>query len=413
MELPDTSHDSGFSRRGFIAGTTGLVAGHALTTTAAASGSLSVMTRNLAVGVELFDVEEASTLDELRDVAGQLYEDFRRYPFGPRAEAIADEIEATSPDVVGLQEAMLVRTQQPSTFEPDGSPSASNVEVDFLDVLSGELAARGLDYDVAISNVTTDIEVPADVDGEEIDVRLTDHVAILVRGDTEVRDARGGTFETSRSMPIGSDGLERGYCQVDVPVDGTDVTVATTHLESSEPVIRQQQAEELLDRLPTDRPILLAGDFNSGPDSQSSTYDYLTTYFEDAHTTLQPDRDGHTCCQDGDLLNEESQLSRRIDAVLYLDSFEPTTVERVGADPEDRVVVEDGDEDVRLWPSDHAGVVAGFEVDFDGSTDDGTLGAMRDSGSDSSPVDALPGFGFGAALTGLGGAYLLARRRED
>ena len=61
---------------------------------------------------------------------------------------------------------------------------------------------------------------------------------------------------------------------------------------------------------------------------------------------------GFTCCQDDDLLNAESHLSDRRDFVLFTNgSFQATDAELVGANPADRTPS-------RLWPSDHAGVVA-------------------------------------------------------
>lgn len=388
---------SAVSRRGFVAGTAGVVAASGFASPTAASGTLSVMTRNLAAGVELFDLDGASSLADVRQTAGQLFADLRRYPVAPRAEAIAAEIDATSPDVVGLQEAMLVRTRRPSNFQNNPSPSASDVVVDFLDALSAALAERGLEYEVATSQVTTDIEVPADVDEETIDVRLTDRVAVLVQADTEILGTSGDTFEAARSVSVGglTADINRGYCTVDVSLDDADVTVADTHLEPSEASSRRGQAGELVEVLPTDRPVVLAGDFNSGPGAETDTYELLTESFRDAHTTLRPTADGYTCCQEDDLTNDESQLSRRVDAVLYRGGADPTAIERVGATADDRVSLDD--ESVTLWPSDHAGVVATFEID---STVDSEETAPSD-GSEQESDDRLTGFGIVGTITAL------------
>lgn len=409
---------TGFSRRTVIAGTAGIAAGHAFSSSAAASRELTVMTRNLALGVELFDVTDANSMEEMRQVAGRLFEDFVRYPFDARAEAIAAEIEATDPDVVGLQEAALIRTRRPSDFDVDEPPSASDVVVDFLEVLSSRLDDRGLEYEVATSRETTDIEVPADVDDGRIDVRLTDRVALLVREDVEIGDTGGDVFEAVRPIPFGGDetSIRRGYCTADVTVGGEDVTVATTHLESSRTSVRERQAEELIDVLPADRPVVLAGDFNSGPGGSRDAYDLLADRFDDAHATLRPDEDGFTCCQDEDLRNEESQLSRRIDGVLYRGGPEPTAIERVGTDPDDRVLVETEDGSVRLWPSDHAGVVASLEVSTE--SESGRESSANDSRQDASngeaaASDQLPGFGFAAAVVAIVLALLRRRERSD
>jgi hypothetical protein len=64
--------------------------------------------------------------------------------FPARAEAIADEIAAAKPDLVGLQEATLYRTDVP----PDGPATrAETVALDFLATLEAALQARGLSYE--------------------------------------------------------------------------------------------------------------------------------------------------------------------------------------------------------------------------------------------------------------------------
>ena len=59
--------------------------------------------------------------------------------FPARAEAIADEIQAEEPDLIGLQEVTKWTTG--GLNPPPG--------YDFLAILQSELASRGLDYSVA------------------------------------------------------------------------------------------------------------------------------------------------------------------------------------------------------------------------------------------------------------------------
>jgi hypothetical protein len=65
---------------------------------------------------------------------------------------------------------------------------------------------------------------------------------------------------------------------------------------------------------------------------------------------------GDTCCQDADLLNDASDLTSRIDLILYDGAVEPLMGEVVGDEPADRI-------DSGLWPSDHAGVVATLRIE--------------------------------------------------
>ena len=211
------------------------------------------MTRNLYLGVDLARLFQVRSVADVRRVAGRMVADVERRPFPARAAAIAEEVESTRPDVVGVQEAALVRVQEPSDFVVDPGPNASRVAIDFLEVLSEALAARGLDYEVAASVVTSDVEVPADVEGRTVDVRLTDRDALLVREGVEVGETRTGTFEAGFGVSV--DGyaatIDRGYATVAVSVDDIRATVATTHLESADATVRQQQARELLDVLPS------------------------------------------------------------------------------------------------------------------------------------------------------------------
>jgi hypothetical protein len=226
--------------------------------------------------------------------------------------------------------------------------------------------------------------------------------------------------------------------------------------------VRTRQAEELLSLLPADRPVILAGDFNSGPGTSTGAYDVLTASFEDAYAVRNPDGDGYTCCHASDLRNEQPSLSRRIDAVLYRGGVRPTTASRVGHEADDRLSVEVNGETERIWPSDHAGVVATFETapietaetasvetattestavsaspstTRTGTTSTSTArtgttstataqtGTTSSAGeNDTAPTtgrdDSLtevrvPGFGFAAAAAGIVGGALAYRRRRE
>lgn len=409
MNSPDID-PAGCSRRAVLGGLSGLATAQALPAAAAPDQSLTVATRNLYLGVDLSRLFQATSMDDVRRIAGQMLDEIRTHPYAARTDAIAAEIEAAQPDVIGVQEAARIRVQTESDFLDDPSPNASTDAVDLLDLLSTKLEARGLDYDVATSTVTTDVEVPAEDDGGPTDVRLTDRTAVLVRSDLRVVERRSGTFDAALEYPLRghSVSIRRGYCLVDLTVGGTDVTVANTHLESADAYTRKRQAEELLETLPSDRPVVLTGDLNSGPGTTTGAYERLTESFEDSYSSLRPDADGFTCCQANDLRNEESAFSSRVDHVLHRGALEPTAIERVGADPGSKVSVESGDETVRIWPSDHAGVVATLAISPSTPTATSTLSPTEtatttDSGSSSSPN--IPFYG---SIAGLGGLSLAA-----
>src|SRR5512143_1702675 len=75
---------------------------------AAPTAKITVMTRNLYVGASFRILLGASTPDDIRDRVAQVYARILSSKFASRAEAIANEIAQARPDVVGLQEAILL-----------------------------------------------------------------------------------------------------------------------------------------------------------------------------------------------------------------------------------------------------------------------------------------------------------------
>ncbi|MFC6939170.1 endonuclease/exonuclease/phosphatase family protein [Salinirubellus sp. GCM10025818] len=367
---------SPITRRAVLGSAAGLTAVASLTGRSMAAQSATtrptVLTRNVYLGVDLFRLFRAESAAAFRRIAGELLESVDPDVYEARADAIAGEVAATDADVVALQEAALLRTQRPGDFGSASPEPATDVLVDFLGLVESALADRDLDYEVAAVTTTTDVELPADADGRQVDVRLTDRDAILVRGDLETADATAETFETSLPLPLpGGDrtvSLERGYCAVDVTVDGVAFRAVSTHLESVSPEARLGQARELLAALPDDRPVVVGGDFNSGPGTDPGTYELLTAELGDAYAVLGGDSgggedgEGFTCCQASSLRNDRSRLDERIDALLYRGRVRPVDLGRIGHRPEDRIEVRIDGGTVRLWPSDHAGVVGTFEV---------------------------------------------------
>lgn len=355
----------GVTRRTVLGGAAAIPAGFALRSGRAAP-TATVMTRNLYLGVDLSRLFSARSMDDVRSIAGELLDDIDRHPFGARMDAVAAEIANADVDVVGLQEAALVRTQRSTDSGSDTDEDAENVVVDLQDRLLAALSERGLEFDVAASTVTTDVAFPADTDDGVVDLRYTDRDLVLVRRGLETANSRTGRYEESVSLPIPDSDreltLQRGYCLVDVTVDGTVVTVASTHLESLSSIPRGEQAAELLDVLPSDGPVVALGDFNTGPATDAGTYDRLTSSLRDAHAERRSGESGYTCCQPPDLRNDQSRLGKRVDAVLYRGPVSSVSARRVGHAPEDRVTARVDGEQVAVWPSDHAGVVATLEL---------------------------------------------------
>lgn len=348
--MSDGRTADGITRRGVLAvGAGALGVGVVGTERARAqsSGTVTVATRNCYLGANLFRLLVAATegSEAVGTAVSDLLRTVDRSHVPERLDAIAGEIERTDPDLVGVQEAALIRTGEPGA-------QATDMRYDFRETLLSALAARDLPYRVVADVETTDFQLPATVDGERRAVRLTDHDLLLAHEDATTGNVATGRFDAAVSLSDGDRAIsvERGYAVADAAVGETSLTVCNTHLESVSAETRLEQAREV-EALLADRadPAVLVGDLNSGPGGSEGAYDHLTGPFRDA-----ADGVGNTCCHAAGLRNEEVSMEARIDHVLVRGDLGATDVTRVGADPGGRIAV-DG---ARLWPSDHAGVVA-------------------------------------------------------
>jgi len=396
----------------------GLVAGRAR---GQATDSVTVATRNCYLGANLFRLLVAATegSEAVESAVSDLVRTVDRSHVPERLDAIAAELEGTEPDLVGLQEVALIRTGEPTA---GSTPTATEVRYDFRETLTAALEERGLPYRVVDAVTTTDIQLPATVDGERRAVRLTDRALLLAHESVTTSEVATGRFDAAVSLSDGnrSISVERGYLVADASVGGTRLTVCNTHLESASAGTRLAQAREV-ETLLSGRadPVALVGDLNSGPGGSRGAYDHLTESFRDAARGV-----GNTCCHAAGLRNDDPSLTARIDHVLVRGDLGATDVTRVGAESSGRIAV-GGD---RLWPSDHAGVVATLEPGAAGTatqtpTPTPTPTPTRTRASTPTPTESgssirvgddtsveVPGFGVGIGVASVVAAALAARR---
>lgn len=349
----------------------------------AESGELSVLSWNVYYGADLDVLLDESMPLPLRTAL--VLQQVRATDAPARAAAIARKIAAERPHLVGLQELGRYRFQSPGDFLDAGGgiqnpyPNAQAEIFDFLDLVLGALAAHGAEYVVAARTTTLDAELPVLTEAFTCapcdDLRFTESVAILARGDVVVSNPQQHLFEVNLPAEVAGFTLPilKGWASVDARVKGRTYRFVTTHLEPAdilpghaihEPVhqIQLAQAAQLLAALnDAGMPVVLTGDLNSEPGGTSTdTYEMvLGAGFVDTWLIGRPRDVGYTANQDADLLNAESKLWHRIDYVLFRDSFTASGLPFRGT--VDAKVVGDGAADRTpggLWPSDHAGVAA-------------------------------------------------------
>jgi endonuclease/exonuclease/phosphatase family metal-dependent hydrolase len=266
------------------------------------------MTRNVFLGADLGPALAAGNTNEFIEANGEILREVDQTDFPRRAEILADEIRGRKPDLVGLQEVALWRTG-PSDVGPalSGTPVATTVEYDFLQLLLDELNA-GRDpyeegaYQVEVVQEEFDFEAPAnenDVPNDnpnaaqkpfapnaEINGRLTMRDVILKRvgSNVKTKNATGGNFENLlvvRVADVVDVPVTRGWTQLDATakkelkkgrhkgeVVKKDFRFVNSHFEAFDdeterPSIRAQQADELIDKAANDPRSIILGDFNS------------------------------------------------------------------------------------------------------------------------------------------------------
>ncbi|WP_238883851.1 endonuclease/exonuclease/phosphatase family protein [Clostridium sp. YIM B02551] len=309
---------------------------------------LSVMTWYIYDGTDLTRLF-STTPQEVPQRVTEVYRQFLATNIHERAKAIARQIALKKPDIVGLQEAVIVE------FIP---PNAHKIVYNFVDILLCELARHGIRYRLVAQNFNSDITLPASTGNL---VRLIDRNAILVRreSDVEIISTQAANYGTNYQAQIGGQSFTilRGWVAVDALIRGKKFRLVNTQLERLSAQVQAAQASELISaQANTNLPLILLGDFNANasvPVSPIYTL-FVTLGFKDTWV-VGGVGDGFTAFQDDDVLNAISSLSRRIDLIFTRNGFDALNDELVGEAQEDRTCT-------RLWPSTHAGVFSRLQL---------------------------------------------------
>jgi endonuclease/exonuclease/phosphatase family metal-dependent hydrolase len=348
--------------------------------------TVKVMTRNLFLGADLGPGTSAKDLQGLVNGAGQILNQVDANKFPTRAKGLAKEILANKPDLVGLQEASLWRTQ-PCDKSPL-PPNATQVRYDYIKSLLDNLGGQ---YKVALSKNEFDFEVWANTDGDqntagpgcplgsEINGRLTMRDAILVRKGVKVANKKSATFKTLlRLKPAGVNiDVTRGWTALDATVHGKKFHFVNTHLEAFDNSttnttntdkqvgngqIREAQAKELVAKGGPARsklPVILVGDLNSDVRTEVKPGDSLAyramlkaKFVERA--LVKP----NGCCLNGDVLTTSGggspkDFDHKVDHVM---TNAPKKVKLLAGSVTGRTPVNG------FYDSDHAGLVSVLRI---------------------------------------------------
>jgi hypothetical protein len=312
------------------------------------------MTYNVYLGSSVVPVLSVDNLLQVPTAVANVYNNVQTSDFPGRATAIAASIKNYQPHLIGLQEIALIRRQSPGNAITQRTPDAQAVVLDYLDILINALQAEGLDYHVAAKVENIDVEMPMFTETGIDDVRLTDYDVILARGDVDIADATAVTYKNAFTVDMLGLSVLRGYAAVDATVAGTTYRVVNTHLESFLQAARVAQTQELIGSLADETlPIILLGDFNTPAPNGTAYQLLLAAGYMDLWQLDTQGNLGNTCCQDGELLNEISTLSKRIDLIFARNLKQPVQT---------RTYTLSEGLPSGLWASDHAGVVAQFDV---------------------------------------------------
>jgi endonuclease/exonuclease/phosphatase family metal-dependent hydrolase len=347
---------------------------------------VGTMTRNLYLGADLTPAIVAPSLGAFVAANGKILRDVTANDFPTRAKGLAAEILDKKPDLVGLQEVALWRTAPPSIFPLlTGSPSATTVRYDYLQLLLDELNkgkgrfGRGKpQYEVVVVQNEFDLEAPADENGiagdgpaaqgipdAEINGRLTMRDVILAKRGAGVRtwNSQGGNFANLLTVRILGNALTiaRGWTATDAKVRGSHpFRFVNTHLEAFDdrtevPSIRALQAGELValgGPATSELPVVLLGDLNSDDDTVDAGDQQAYLVLLAAGMVSRSTGDPLSCCLNSSLLAEGAggsvaDFDHQVDHILTRD---PKAVTLKSSAVTGLLPVNG------FWSSDHAGV---------------------------------------------------------
>jgi len=286
--------------------------------------TLSVMSYNLYFGANIFPLLLSESVDDLAENTLPIYKEIlEANDFNDRGKKIAEMIAENDIDIVCLQEVAKFYSQEKSDYiDSNVTPNADILEIDYLDVIMSNLNALGKDYVLISYTNNSDEEFPSTFDNiNYFDIRMVEGDAIIAKSSLNIVAENSLRYTDNirfslPAFPIDTISLYKSvtYAQI------YGVTLANTHLEIGLGDTQERQADELLDLFSDRDNVILAGDFNSGPQEsggfETPSYENILLEYLDTYEEINPGGELYTCCQDS--LNQvENSATSRIDIVFY------------------------------------------------------------------------------------------------
>ena len=253
----------------------------AVAPSAQADSTVTVMTRNVYLGADV--AAALSLIPDMPAAAQSLWDQLRATDINVRAPALAREIIAARPDVLGMQEV--------ASWECRAGLGGSTVVFDFSSIILDATRAAGVPYVIASAGgsqarnpgysipaipFVTMVHDPATFqplfgsDDAACGFSISDVIAVPEERSSSVRAAGAVDYaETTALVPLLMV-VPRGYVWADIEFDGAPARFVSTHLESfsssgAVPPSAIQARQLVRDLSVSSMPLVVLGDFNSDP----------------------------------------------------------------------------------------------------------------------------------------------------
>jgi endonuclease/exonuclease/phosphatase family metal-dependent hydrolase len=245
----------------------------------AAEPTFTVMSRNIYLGA---DVGVALELIPNMPAAAQfMWDQVNKNDFSKRSFALAAEIQAYKPDVIGLQEATIWYCKKNAWSK---KIEVFNFTDQLLQALGGDYVLASKDGKTAFNpgysinpipflTIVKDPERFQKIFGQDkaaCGFQIGDALAIKKELAQQVLNVGNTEYEASYSIVPTLMTIYRGYTWADINIANIPVRFVTTHLESiwdenKVPNAAKQATQLIKDVKETNMPLVIIGDFNSDP----------------------------------------------------------------------------------------------------------------------------------------------------